>query len=408
MMTPIGLLDLIKNGESSTTEFKRDDVEAQALAKALAAFLNLQGGVVLLGVDDDGSIHGAGRASLEEWVAQACRDKIEPPVIPVMTWVRDARPGKHVLLVRVPGGPDKPYAVVHNSRKTYFIRVGRTSREASREELERLFQASGRVQYGLKPVPGATLGDLDMRRLRDYFERALKATCPGEGDASGWEKLLVNMEFMRTMDDFTSATVDGILLFGRNPKRFLPQSGIRALAYEGDKADYAARADRDLRGSLTPLCASNGSILEAGLAEQALDFIKEHAGTTVIEGARRIERPDYPDHVLREVIVNALVHRDYSIAGTDITLTIFSDRLEVQSPGCLPNTATVEALKSGFRYARNQNLVNIMRDYRYVEHRGMGIRDKVIPGMREFNGTEPDLIATERSFTVRLWKERRN
>ena len=77
---------------------------------------------------------------------------------------------------------------------------------------------------------------------------------------------------------------------------------------------------------------------------------------------------------------------------------------KVTSPGWLPNTATVEALKAGFRYARNQTLVNIMRDYRYVEFRGMGIRDKVIPGMLAHNGTEPEFVETDWSFTVRLWK----
>src|SRR5205823_5094169 len=121
-----------------------------------------------------------------------------------------------------------------------------------------------------------------------------------------------------------------------------------------------------------------------------------------INGGVRVDRPAYPPDVVREVIVNALVHRDYSIFGTDITLSLFSDRLEVKSPGRLPNTATIEALKTGFRYARNQNLVNIMRDYQYVDFRGMGIREKVIPGMRAHNGTEPLFVETERDFEVVL------
>ena len=109
---------------------------------------------------------------------------------------------------------------------------------------------------------------------------------------------------------------------------------------------------------------------------------------------------------MREVVVNALVHRDYSIAGTDITLSIFSNRFEIQSPGRLPNTVTVDGMKSGMRYARNQTLVNVMRDYGYVDARGMGVRNKIIPGMRAHNGTQPDLIEEEHRFTVRLWKER--
>ena len=107
---------------------------------------------------------------------------------------------------------------------------------------------------------------------------------------------------------------------------------------------------------------------------------------------------------MREAIVNALVHRDYSIAGTDIMLAIYSDRLEVVSPGRLPNTVTLDGMKEGMRYARNQMLVNIMRDYGHVDARGMGVRSKIIPGMRAHNGTEPDLIEEESRFVVRLWK----
>jgi ATP-dependent DNA helicase RecG len=88
-------------------------------------------------------------------------------------------------------------------------------------------------------------------------------------------------------------------------------------------------------------------------------------------------------------------------------LAIYSDRLEIQSPGRLPNTVTPKGMKAGMRYARNQALVNVMRDYRYVESRGMGVKNKIIPGMREHNGTEPDFVAEESRVTVRLWKERR-
>ena len=406
-MTKTELFDLIKNGEDSMVEFKRDDVQNHDLAKALVAFLNLQGGTILLGVDDDGSIRGTNRDHLEEWVAELSRKKIEPPIIPIFAWIKDIEPGKHILTVRVPVGPDKPYARLHDDRKTYFVRVGKTSREASREELERLFQASGRIQYGLKPVPGTSLADLDVRRIKDYFTRLLKTPCPADADTLVWGHDLNNMELMTATDDVFIATVDGVLLFGANPKRFLPQSGIRAIAYPGEKPDYAAQADEELRGPMTPLCAADGRILEAGLVEQALDFIRRNTRTTaVLDGGRMVDKPDYPGEVLREIIVNALVHRDYSIFGTDIALTIFSNRLEIQSPGRLPNTATVEALKFGFRYARNQTVVNLMRDYGYVEFRGMGIRDKVIPGMLKHNGTEPEFIVNDHSFTVRLWKER--
>src|SRR4030065_1387154 len=117
-MTKTEILDVIKNGESSSVEFKRDDVENFELAKELVAFLNFQGGMVLLGIADDGSIYGTSREKLEDWVAALCRVKIEPPIIPHLTWIRGLEPEKNILVVRVPIGPDKPYARVHKNHRT--------------------------------------------------------------------------------------------------------------------------------------------------------------------------------------------------------------------------------------------------------------------------------------------------
>ena len=405
-MNTAELIELIRSGEDSTLEFKRDDVRNHDLAKALVAFLNLEGGTVLIGVEDDGSISGTTRARLEEWVSELCRSKIEPPVVPLLSWARDVEPGRDVLAVRVTRGPDKPYARVHDGRRTYYIRVANTSREASREELERMYQASGGLRYGLKPVPGAGFEAFDHRRLRDYLCRVLDGSAPAEDDLGGWETLLCNVELMTTSAAQIVATIDGILLFGKTPSRYVPQSGIRAVCYPGIEPDYATRADEHLRGPMIPLHAANSSMIDAGLVEQALDFIRRNTSPSAhLEDARRVDRWDYPEEAVRETLINALVHRDYSIAGTDVMLTIFSDRLEVVSPGRLPNTVTLEGMKLGMRYARNQTLVNVMRDYGYVDARGMGVRNKIIPGMRAHNGTEPELIEEEHRFTVRLWKE---
>ncbi len=398
------LQSLIASGEDSGVEFKRDDLANHDVAKGLVALLNLDGGVVLLGVEDDGTITGATRDNLEEWVVELCRVKIAPPVTPFLSWVRDAGSGRDVLAVRVTTGPDKPYARVHNRRKTYFIRVGNTSQEASQDELERMFQASGRLHYGLKPVPGAGFDAFDHRRLRDYLIRVLSGTHPAEDDREDWETLLRNIDLMTVSAGHQVATIDGVLLFGRAPSRYLPQSGIRALCYPGNEPDYATRADENLRGPMVPL-GQHENVVESGLVEQAWDFVRRNTIPRArLENARRIDHWDYPESVVREAIVNALVHRDYSIVGTDIMLSIFSDRLEITSPGRLPNTVTTEGMKVGARYARNQTLVNIMRDYGYADARGMGVRNKIIPGMRAHNGTEPDLIEEQSRFIVRLWK----
>ena len=406
-MNKAELIELIRNGEDSTLEFKRDDIQNYDLAKALVAFLNLEGGVVLLGVEDDGQISGTSRENLDEWVAELCRVKIEPPVVPILSWARDAKSGRDVLAIRVTRGPDKPYARVHRGHKTYYIRVSNISREACREELERMYQASGRLRYGLKPVPGTALDSLDQRHLRDYFGRVLSGSIPPINDVDQWQRLLKNLELATPSAGQVAVTVDGMLLFGKDPKRFLPQSGIRAICYLGPEPDYATRADEDLKGPMAPLCdPEDGELVKLGLVDKAWDFVRRNTTPSAyLQGARRIDRWDYPENVVREAVVNALVHRDYSIAGTDIMLVIFSDRLEVISPGRLPNTVTPAGMRLGMRYARNQTLVNVMRDYGYVDARGMGVRNKIIPGMLAHNGTEPDLIEEEHRFTVRLWKK---
>ena len=102
--------------------------------------------------------------------------------------------------------------------------------------------------------------------------------------------------------------------------------------------------------------------------------------------------------------MNAVAHRDYTLAGTDVEVSLYQDRLEVISPGRLPNGVTVEKMAEGLRAARNELLKEILRDYGYVDHLGMGVRNKIIGSMRTHNGTRPDLIEDENRFTVRLWK----
>jgi len=179
MTTHTELLEIIRNRENSGVEFKRDVLENHALAKELVAFSNLSGGMVLLGVEDDGSISGLTRPDLEEWVMTACRDKIRPGIIPFFEIVRDIELEKDVAVVRVTRGFDV-HSLWHNNRNTYYIRVGTQSREPSPEELGRLFQQRGSFRAELRPVSGATLADLDRRRLRDYFGRIRQQNAPSE------------------------------------------------------------------------------------------------------------------------------------------------------------------------------------------------------------------------------------
>jgi ATP-dependent DNA helicase RecG len=398
MTTHTELLEIITNGENSGVEFKRDVLENHALAKELVAFSNLSGGKVLLGVEDDGSISGITRHDLEEWVMNTCRDKIRPSIIPFFEVVREVEPGKDVAIVSVTRGYDV-HSLWHNNRNTYFIRVGTQSREPNPEELGRLFQQRGSFRAELRPVSGATLADLDRRRLRDYFGRIRQQEVPPDEDEEAWRTLLVNTEIMTD----EGVTVGGILLFGQTPNRFLPHAGIDAVAFPGTEKDYAARERAPLRGPMTPLFSAAGELVENGLVEQALDFVRRNTPVTaVLDNGRRIEKPAYPPEALREGIVNALIHRDYLLSSTDIELAVYSNRLEIVSPGRLPNGITPERMRAGTRAARNQLLKDVMRDYRYLEHMGMGIPRKIIAGMQKHNDTVPELIEDQERFILRL------
>jgi ATP-dependent DNA helicase RecG len=403
-MTKTELLELIRNGENSGVEFKRDDIDARSFAKELVAFTNHSGGQVLLGVEDEGSVSGLVRADLEEWVMQACRDKIRPEIIPFFELIRDVEPGKDVAIVTVDRGWSV-HALWHNQHRTYYIRVGAICREASPEELARLLQRRDMVRTDIRPVSGAGLDDLDQRRLFDYFQRVRGQTVPSADDADGWRALLVNTELMTQSDDDTARpTVAGLLLFGKNPNRFLPHAGVDAAAFDGESKEYASKERAQIRGPMVPLLSDDGHVTENGLVEQVLEFVRRNTRVTatLVDGARRDERHPYPDEPIREAVVNALVHRDYQLAATDIEVVVYSDRLEIVSPGRLPNGITPTRMLAGCRAARNQLIKDVMRDYGYLEHMGMGVPRKIVKGMKEHNGTEPLLAEEEEAFRVAL------
>ena len=458
-MTKSELSDLIANGENSGVEFKSAVTDGHELAKELVAFANGWGGRVLLGVDDDGSIRGLARRDpptqsethdagprayqcLYQWVMRVCRDKIHPEIIPYFEILRDVLPDRDIAVVQVARGWNVHH-VRHIQHRTYYIRLGSSSREANPEKLARLFPLRGALRPELRPVSGTSIADLDRRRLTDYFyqirgQDTPAARPPEEGRESTdawakdedkvqwgtlveyreqewhetreaeWESLLVNTEFLDESDRHP-ATVAGLILFGKNPSRFLPQAKIDAAAYFGSEKDYATKERRTLRGPIVRLKGIDGTVLEQGLAEQAVEFVRRNIETVTLEdGVRRQECWDYPEEVLRETVINAIVHRDYLLSGSDIELSIYSDRLEVVSPGRLANGITPERMRIGCRSARNELLKDVMRDYGYLEHMGMGVPRKIIRGMREHNGTEPDLVEEDERFTVRLWKDAPN
>ena len=411
MMNRMELLQLIANRENSRVELKRDDCHPDELATEISALLNLEGGVILLGVEDDGAISGLTRSreAAEEWVMNIARQNLQPAIIPVWTCM-EIEVGKDVGVIELAAdSPGKPYKARRGRAWVTFIRAGSTSREATREEEGRLYQAARLVRYEIKPVPDTGLESLDMDRIENYYQDVLKRSLPARTDLENRRRLLLNSDLLVEAGAGVGASVAGLLLFGKNPNRRLPQAGVTAVAFPGLEKEYNTVDEERIRGPLTPRVSEDGDVVERGVIDRTVDFIKRNMGSVAyLDGGRRIHKKSFPLDAVREAVVNAVAHRDYAREGTDIEVSLYRDRFEVISPGRLPNGVTVEKMKEGVvRVARNELLKEILRDYRYIEHYGMGVRNRIINSMRRHNGTEPDLVEGDDRFMVRLWKATR-
>jgi ATP-dependent DNA helicase RecG len=397
------LLEIIANGENSGVEFKRDDLRPEALAREIVAMANLRGGMVLLGVEDDGTISGIQRDDLETWVMNGVFGHVHPMLLPYYEVVT-MDDGSRVGVVSVTMGASKPYVLRHNGREDIYIRVGSTSRLADRETQARLFATGGLLHSETLPVSGADLNALDRARLEDYLltfagDRELPAT------EEAWLRRMVGLGFMTEVDGRGPAcSIAGLVLFGRTPRRSLRQAGIRWMAFNGTDKSYQALDDTLLDGPLVGRFArreggGSGELIENGLIEDLLDRMQGQPlvsteGEDLGDGLRRERIWHYPPDALREAIVNALAHRDWT-RNLEVEIVAYADRLEVLSPGALQNSMTVEKMLAGQRSPRNTTIVGVLRDYGYVDARGMGVRNKIIPLVRAAAGIEPIFEATE-------------
>jgi ATP-dependent DNA helicase RecG len=408
-MTKTELLELIANGESSGVEFKRDDVRSEQLAKEIVALANFQGGVILLGVEDDGTITGIRRENLEEWVMDTVFGRyVHPMILPFFETVQiDA--DRRVAVISLTQGTAKPYVVRQQDREEVYVRVGSTSRKASREQQARLFALGGMLHPEMLPVSGSDFADLDLERLHDYLGQVLNdPDVPADSEA--WVKRLIGLGFMADRQGGAAVcTIAGIVLFGRRPRRVLRQAGLRWMAFAGESMDYAAADDSVLDDPLVGLWRTeNGSrTLERGgllenLMERMRPFVTQETGE-LADGVRRERYWFYPVAALREALVNALAHRDWTRIE-DVEVVSYADRLEVKSPGALQNSMTVEKMLAGQRSPRNPLIVDVLRDYGYVDARGMGVRTKIVPLLVKQNGVAPEFEATDDYLKVRMFR----
>lgn len=379
-MTKEELKEIITNGESSKVEFKVDTIEPEELAKHIVALANFQGGYIIFGVGDDKSIVGIKKEKLEEWIMNICRNNIEPSIIPEYEEI--VLEDKNLTVLKIHSyAYEKPYASLDRGRRIHYIRAGTTSRPATREEIRRLFQASGLLQFDKTHVLNCTFQDLDIEKIEEYYENKrfydynLK-----EMHQADKEKLLFNAGLLITSEKEYFATVAGVLLFGKEPEKYLPQSGITFAHFKGNDLGSSKLISTEKFVSTLPqnvdrLCAHIMNIIPR-LAE--------------IIGTQRIEKERYPHKVIREAIVNASIHRDY-IMLSKIRVFLFDDRLEVKSPGRLPNDVTIDEIKVGRSAIRNPLLFQFMHRLGYIDALGWGV-PSIIQKMKSLGAKEPDII----------------
>ena len=393
---------LLRKGENSRLEFKSDAVSNEELAIAMVSFLNGQGGTILLGVEDNAAVAGISGSTDKRMNAiyQVCQNRVKPPVIPEIDAI-DVK-GKTVLAISLEKGVQKPYYIVKNEKTLYYIRSGTTCRLATPDQIAILYANHPAVHYDVSPAPEVDLDHLDERRIRQYFTEIKHLTEKQYLDRR--IPLCLASRIAATIEDRAVATLAGVLLFFREPSQFAASAGVRCAVFKGAHKDYAMTDHKFLDGPLTPY-SPGGVNVEYGLIEDAIRFVESNIRTvSYMKGIRRISEPEYPIETLRESITNALVHRDYALLGGQIQVLIYSDRIEIRSPGRLPNTLTLEMVQTGASFARNPVLMKFVENYGYVEHLGLGVPEKIIKPMLDRGYPHPEFIDNGYEFVVVLRK----
>lgn len=378
------ITEILKKGESPVIEFKQDSVRNEQIAKELGALANFRGGKLILGVDDKGRPAGLTRDDNEERIQNICYN-FEPPLqVNIKQCFIQKLP---VIVIAITDNNEKPYAYKSQTRNIYYIRSGTVSREATRSELRRMFQQSGELHYEAVALANTNVQTLDYSLMASFFNdfRFISLDDYLEQEK---EILLNNLSILENK----SATFLGQLLFGKEPVKYIPGAGITIGVYKG----------KDKSSEVIDYHFFNGPLIrEIPLVFKYLSLFNRKGFDNIRD--QRKEKQDYPEKAVREAVINAVCHRDYTVKGSGIMINIFKDRMDIISPGCLPNTQTISKIKMGMIFQRNPLLVQYFYDFRYIERLGRGIQ-KIIQAMKDNGNLEPEFINGDNYFKVELKK----
>ncbi|MCI0692583.1 putative DNA binding domain-containing protein [candidate division KSB1 bacterium] len=353
---------------------------------------------ILLGVKDNGEITGIPPdqlATVQQWIENICQNNCDPPLNPIVTKL--LLPDTHGVQVPVLKVEILRSIFAHaTSGGLWYHRVGSSKQKLSPQALARLpQQRSQGYAFEEKIIPQANFADIDVELYKKHHE--LRQLGPLDESILPIADLLVNLKIAGREEGKILPTVVGLLMFGKHPQKYLPNATVDCAIYSGSVPDSN--------------CLINATSCTGTVAEQivrAAEFVKRYMEVPAQKNeAGRQDLPQYSLRAVHEAIVNAVAHRDYSIAGSSIRLFMFDDRIELSSPGRLPNTVTIESLYTGaIPYRRNQILVGFLKDYvspitmrAFMESRGEGVL-LIIRESEKISGRKP--LYEEVGETVKL------
>lgn len=381
-MTPDELRLRILRWEDPHTEFKEFISDPKELAKQLVCFANSDGGQVVLGVTKDRVV--AGVPDIDDLlirVDQVAFEGCTPPITALPEVI--TLDGRDVVVINVPRGDERPYGTREGR---YFIRSGSRCRSAGRNELLRLFQAGEALYFDEQPLRRLDIADLDLDAVQRHLQDVGRTDLDDD-----LNRLLAAWRMMGG----DHPTVGGLVVFGRRPQEHLESAQIVVGTSAGDDLGDDFLDRKDLTGGLF-------TVLEQIEAFLALYLRTGHE----ITGFAPELRPEIPAAALREAVVNALVHRDYTIPGP-IRIFVFRDRVEVHSPGRPPNSVDGAAMRAGVHVPRNPHIYSRVAAGQLATRAGSGIR-RIARLLREVGRTGPEISISEAEVVITLPRGRRD
>jgi ATP-dependent DNA helicase RecG len=347
------LIEIIARGEDTRNQYKENFHNVDSLAAEIVAFSNSGGGKIFIGVEDKNwTVTGLSKediSRLNQLISNAATQSVRPPVNPITENVN--HPDGLVMVVTISEGISKPYM---DNKGAIWVKSGSDKRKVtSREEIQRMLQSAALLHGDEIPANGLSVSDIDLPFFEEFFLKEYGETL--EAQDNSLKIIFENMNLAKKGD----LNIAGALLFAKKAYFRLPAFIVKAVCYPGDDIDEDHYIDsRDIRGKIS-------DIFQEIISFITLNIRHEQAQKNV----NSLGEPEIPKIVLEELVANALIHRDYFISAP-IRIFIFNNRVEIISPGHLPNNLTIENIKSGNSNIRNPVLASFAT--KILPYRGLG------------------------------------